>query len=373
MKTMQRISILFLSAICLSLFGCTMQIDPPTSATPLSEDFPPAPAGTNTSAPSSSQTIPVPWVNLGLSGRLVYSTAAQDAGLFTSSIRMLDLSSGQINTIYSIEGNAWIYYQAVSPDSTQLVMAYTPPSQPGSDAGTSLYLLPLQEGAAPEILFTPPTPSDRYIQVEWLPDAKYLYFVHYNHTTQPSDQPFPDYDISRMPFPGGQPEKIAEHAFWPRLAPDSSRLVYVTLDPFAGTNELFLANADGTNPQKIEMSGGPTIIDAPIFSPDGTSILFSAPSPSQAYQPNWLDRLMGVQVARAHNVPSDWWSVPLSGGPVIRLTKIQTIKLFASVSPDGKYVASLSGEGIFVMNLNGSNLQQLLVDPGVTGTLRWIP
>ena len=115
------------------------------------------------------------------------------------------------------------------------------------------------------------------------------------------------------------------------------------------------------------------IIDAPILSPDGQAVIFSAASPSQTYQPNWLDRLMGVQVVHAHNVPSDWWSVPISGGTSTRLTQLQTIKLFADISPDQKHIVSLSGEGVFVMDADGSNLTQLLFDPGVSGTLSWIP
>jgi len=286
---------------------------------------------------------------------------------------MLDLVTGEITEIFAATDNAWIYYVAVSPDATRLVMSYALPTTPGSDAGTSLYTLPLEEAATPEILFTPPTPDDRYVQVEWAEDESYLYFVHYNHVNQPADQLYPDYQISRMAYPGGGPEQMLERAFWPRLSADSSKLVYVTLDPYSGFNKLFLANADGSNAQELLLSGAPAeIIDAPIFSPDGASILFSAPAPAQAHRPNWLDQLLGVRIAKAHNVPSDWWSVPISGGAVTRLTQIQTIKLFASISPDQRYIASLSGEGIFVMNVDGSNLRQLLFDPGVMGTLRWI-
>jgi hypothetical protein len=97
------------------------------------------------------------------------------------------------------------------------------------------------------------------------------------------------------------------------------------------------------------------------------------PSPAQSYQPNLLERFMGIQVAKAHDVPSDWWSVPISGGTPTQLTSIQTINLFASISPDQQHVASLSGDGIFVMNLDGSNLTQLVSDPGVHGTVSWIP
>jgi hypothetical protein len=56
-----------------------------------------------------------------------------------------------------------------------------------------------------------------------------------------------------------------------------------------------------------------------------------------------------------------------------RLTNIQTINLFASISPDRQHIASLSGDGIFVMDLDGSNLTQVLSDSGVHGTLSWIP
>lgn len=191
----------------------------------------------------------------------------------------------------------------------------------------------------------------------------------------PAGELYPAYELFRMGYPDGQTEMVAEKAFWPRLSADSSKLVYISLDPTTGLNELFLANADGSNSQKLALSGSylPGIIDAPIFSPDGNSILLSAPPPPQAYQPSLLDKLMGVQVARAHAVPSDWWSVPITGGELTRLTQIQTINLFGSASPDKSRLASVSGEGLFVMNWDGSNITRLLFNPGITGTVSWLP
>jgi hypothetical protein len=377
---LKRISTAILHILLLfSLFGCTMDVSQPMSATPLSEDFPPTPtadatAGTDATQ-SPSQTIPITWTNLNLTGRLVYNTVSQDSnGIFAPKIEMLDLATGEIKTIYAGEGGSWIYYLCVSPDAKQLLVSYLPPAPPGGEANTSLYILSIDQTLPPQILFAPPTPEDRYIQMEWSPDGQYIYLVHYNHKDQPADEPYPRYDISRMAYPGGKPEKILEQAFWPRLSADSSRIVYITLDPVSGLNKLFVAVADGRDAQEISLSGLPDqIIDAPIFAPDGQSILFSAPTPVQGYQPNWLDRLMGIRVAKAHNVPSDWWSVPISGGTVTRLTQIQTIKLFASISPDGKHIASVSGEGILVMDPDGTNLQQLLFDPGVSSVVNWIP
>lgn len=350
------------------LCSCSIEIEQ-TSAIP-------SPA--NTTVPSSTSTIsgtqvPVTWAHLNLTGKLVYLTSGMQGGKLSSSIQMLDLGTGSISIILEIPA-AWVYYAAVSPDATTLTMSYAPPSQPGSPSTRSLYTMPLDGSAEPQPLFTPPTPGDRYTQVEWSPDGKHIYYVHYNQDEQ-AGQFFEDYDISQMQYPDGQHKQILEHAFWLRVSPDSSRLVYVSLDPETGSNELFVANADGSNRQRVALSGPstPEIIDAPIFSPDGKSILFSAPVPAQSYAPNFLDKVLGVQVAQAHNVPSDWWSVPVSGGTPTRLTNIQTINLFASLSPDQQHIASLSGDGIFVMGLDGSNLTQLLSDSGVHGTLSWLP
>ncbi|MEP7133681.1 MAG: hypothetical protein ABI904_01995 [Chloroflexota bacterium] len=339
-----------------SLIGCAIDLSQPEVATPV-----------NAPSPSAAES------GFNLNGQIVYSTASAQNDVFTSKIQMLDLATSETQTVFTVVGNAWIYYLAVAPDEKQLIMSYAPPFQPGDESGTGLYRLPLDGSSAPQILFALPTISDRYLQVEWSPDGKYIYFVHYNLRTQSSEEIFPHYEIFRMAYPAGQPEKILDHAFYPRISADSSQLLYVSLDPISGTNQLFTANVDGSNPQEIKLLDHHSIIDAPIFSPDGQAVIFSAASPSQTYQPNWLDRLMGVQVVHAHNVPSDWWSVPISGGTSTRLTQLQTTKLFASISPDKKHIASSSADGIFVMQPDGSNLIQVVSDPGISSTLNWIP
>jgi len=359
---------LFCGVFINSLLGCVVDINQPVS-TPLiletmqSETLP-------TLDPNST-TVPVTWTDLHLSGRLAYSTASNEGDAYTSKIQTLDLQTGEIKTIFSVAGSAWIYYVTVSPDAQQVIMSYAPTS----DSSTGLYILPLDENATPNLLLAAPTTHDRYTQVEWSSDGEFIYFVHYNFQDQPAGQIYPSYEIFRMFYPNGQPVKILEHAVWLRSSADSSRIVYVSFDPVSGFNQLFVANADGSNPQVVVLDGplASEILDAPIFSPDGQAILFSAASPAQARQLNWLERLMGVQIASAHNVPSDWWSVPIAGGVPTRLTYLQTIKLFAGIAPDQKHIASLNADGIFVMDADGSNLTQLLNDPKVSSTLNWLP
>ena len=362
----------------LGLIGCSIDVSQPTAetlpASSASVESTPA-LGLDPATPSvAGSTRPVTWAGLNLTGRLVYSRLSSNNDTSALSLETLDLVSGAIRTIFTAPEDAWVYYSTVSPDGKQLIISYVPPFDSNPSRNQALYMLPMDGSHPPQLVSMPPTPYDQYLQVEWSPDGKYLYYVYNNYNAQPADQIYPSYKIFRMAYPDGQPEKIVDNAFWPRISLDSSRLVYVSLDPVSGMSELFLANADGSNAQAINITGSQKegIKDAPIFSPDGQSIFFSAPSPSQSYQPNWFDKLTGVQIAKAHSVPSDWWLVPISGGEPARLTAIQSTNLFACLSPDQRHLVSYSMEGLFVMELDGSNLTALIPDPG-GNTVNWIP
>ena len=350
--------------------SCSIEVNQAIS-TPTRENIPVTAA---TSAFPVTQ-VPVTWEHLNLSGRLIYISSLKENELLSNTIQMLDLGTGEIRTLFTSPLGAWIYYGTVSPDGKWMVVSYAPPAQPNSPSSRSLYILPLNASSELKPLLIPETAEDHFTQAEWSPDGKYIYYVHYNSKIRHVGQLDPVFNIYRTMYPNTQPEKIAGDSFWTRISSDSSQMVYIYVDPASSRNELVVADPDGSNAQPVTLTGSfiPEIIDAPLFSPDGQTILFSAPAPSQSYEPNFFERWMGIQVAKAHSVSSDWWSVPITGGVPTRLTQLQTINLFASISPDQKHIASLSGEGIFVMDLNGSNLTQLVSDSGVHGTVSWIP
>jgi Tol biopolymer transport system component len=91
--------------------------------------------------------------------------------------------------------------------------------------------------------------------------------------------------------------------------------------------------------------------------------------------PNLSEKLMGVTVAHAHtSIPSDWWTVPLSGGAPTQLTRVYSPGLFASLSPDSRFIASYSASGIFVMNPQGGDLTQIVnYTGGIPGAVSWTP
>ena len=368
--------------LALVLSSCSIQVEQPTVVTPAStlESIPPTLASEESSPQTNIVTttqIPVTWSDLNLTGRLVYINGTVVDNVFSLQIQVLNLVTGEITTIFDAPKYSWIYYVTVSPDNTQVLMSYSPP--PGDNpVDQDLYIMPLDGSQAPKLLFTPPAKEDDYVEVEFSPDSKYVYFTHVNYQIPPEpNQIYPLYEIYRMAFPEGQPELVAAKAYWPRLSSDSSHIAYISVDLFSRENKLYIADSNGENAHEVVLKGQqlPDIKDAPIFSPDGQSLLFSAPVPVQSYQPNWLDKLMGVRIAKAHsNIPSDWWSVPVDGGDITQLTNIQSAGLFASFAPDGKHIASYSLNGIFVMKPDGSELTMLIPNPqSLPGTVTWIP
>jgi Tol biopolymer transport system component len=352
----------------LLLSSCSIQVEQPPAS---SEE-----SGSQTNIVTTTQ-IPVTWDALKLTGRLVYINGTVAEDVFHLQIQALNLVTGEVATIFDAPKYSWIYYISVSPDHKQLLMTYSPPPGDNEPPDQDIYIMPLDGSQPPKPLFTPPTKADDYVEVEWSPDGNYIYFSHANFQITPQpDQIYPLYEVYRMVYPDGKPERIVEKAFWPRLSSDSSQLAYISVDLFLRENKLYISDSDGKNAHEVVLSGQqiPEVKDAPIFTPDGKALIFSAPVPAQAYQPNWLDKVMGVQIAKAHNVPSDWWSVSVKGGEITQLTNIQTTNLFASFSPDGKHIASHSTSGIFVMRPDGSEVTMLVPNPrAVPGTVSWIP
>ncbi len=359
--------------IAVILDSCSVQISPQV------------PPGINfTGSEQSQKKIPLVWKDMGLQGRLVYissSFGSNNGGLSNLiAVDILDLSSGQIITIFDAPAGDWIDFVSASPDGKQVVMEYLP----GGDSASSgskqelLYAMPLDGSQSPRLILAPPTPADLYYQPVWAPDGAYIYFSHVDlrASSASSGQAFPDYELSRMAYPNGQPEKLVDHAFWPRLSWDGSYLSYVTVDPVDGSNRLFVANADGVGSRQVVLSGPyiPKIIDSPFFSADDRTIFFSAASPGAAFTPAWAERIFGITIASAHVVPSDLWSVPINGGTPTRLTNIAALGLFSSFSPDNQHIALYTGRGVLAMNPDGGDLTTLVSDiGGIPGSLSWIP
>ena len=270
---------LIVSALIISSCSITISQTTPIIPSPQIETVPivgpTQPVATSTNSLPVT-TVPVTWAYLNLSGKLVYINGTAEDNSYILSVRVLDLVSGNITLKSPQNRYSWIYYVSVSPDNKQLVMSYSPPYQDNPDIYQALYIMPLDGSSPPQLLFQLPAKEDQYDQPEWSPNGRYIYYTHVNYQSHSEpDQVNPFYEIFRMAYPDGEPEKLVERAYWPRLSPDSSQMVYISIDSFSFKNKLMISNADGSNAREIVLPphSNPDIKDAPIFSPDGRSII----------------------------------------------------------------------------------------------------
>ncbi|MBM4423303.1 MAG: hypothetical protein FJ030_07910 [Chloroflexi bacterium] len=354
-----------LLAIGLALSACSIEISDPTAAATAASQLPGA-----TPAPTRAPTLAAPaWETLGLTGSLIYTQGAQG-------IKRLDLATGNIDSVFTPPEDAWLTAAAVSPDGKTLVMAYAPPPPAGEvQLGyTSLYQFSIgsDPAAAPEPLITRNDPQESYFTPAWSPDGQYIYYAHFIPVRGSGGNTF-KYTLERIRYSqGGRPDILIEDSIWPRLSADGTKLAYLKFDTENFNQELYMADADGKNGSPVLPPGEFPSVDAQFFSPDGKSIIFNAVGEGRSPALSWLDRLTGAQIAEAHNVPSDWWSVTLGESKATRLTEIYDMSMYGNFSPDGQYIAFTSATGMHLMKPDGSGLTPLApID--APGTVEWAP
>lgn len=369
LRTIRFIASIFIAQL-LFLAACSIEI---SDATPEATVVKPASTATIPSSgaqtPTPTQTpAPLPWAAFSVGGVLVYTQGA-------AGIKTLDLATGEINSLFAPPDNTWLTAAAVSPDGKTIVMAYSPPPAAGEvQLGyTGLYTIPAAGVAAPipEPLLERADPQESYFTPSWSPDGKYIYYARFAPIRSNSGNTF-KYTVERIAYPGGKAEVVIENAIWPRLSPDGAKLAYLSFDPETYANDLYLANLDGSDPVAVIPPGTFPSVDAHFFSPDGKTIIFSAIGDNRSPALTWFERLMGVQTAEAHNVPSDWWSVTPGGGEPARLTELYTTGMYGDFSSDGQYIAFLSASGLYLMKPDGEDLTPLIPIEAI-GTLEWIP
>lgn len=334
------------------------------TATPVPFDFPPA-DGYDVDA--QVQEI---YAELGLEGKLTFLayTGSKQAML------AFDIATGDLYPIFAAPENAWILAASFPPDRSDIVMAYAPPPEGiGTQSGyTDLYRLPAGS-SEPVPLLERTEEVESYFTSFYGGDGRYVFYSWF--FTDPSVDYGFRYYINRLEVEGGEWETVVEDAFWQTLTRDGRYLAYVTLDPNAAADdpaELRVLDLEtGEEFAVLDPEAFPTV-DAPFFSPDGRYLYFSAVSESTGSL-SWFDKLLGVQVASAHNVPSDWWRVDLQTKETTRITEILDLGMFGVFSPDGSRIAFISSTGLWVMNEDGSDLLQLIDSSSFYGNLEWTP
>lgn len=284
----------------------------------------------------------------------------------------IDMNTGIKQPLFQTPDNGWLASFDLLPDGAhggQLVLAYAPPPPEGevNFGFTGLYLMTTRE-AAPMLLLAPQAEEELFFNPVWSADGQSIYFSH----VKPLDQETYTFvtTLERLHLATGQIDRIADNAIWPRPSPDGTMLAYVHVAPKVLTTTLVLADPDGGNARDLLAPDLFTAVDAPIFSPANDMVYFSG-AVSQTTFRSWWDVVSGVQTAAAHNLPSDWYRVPVAGGEITRLTMVNGIGLYGRFAPDhADSMAFASQDGLYVMSPEGASLEKLLAGT-FTDSLAW--
>ncbi|MEP6537419.1 MAG: winged helix-turn-helix domain-containing protein [Bryobacteraceae bacterium] len=129
----------------------------------------------------------------------------------------------------------------------------------------------------------------------------------------------------------------------PRYSPDGTKIAFISSR--SGSPEVWVSNADGTNPARKTAFGG-ALLGYPNWSTDGQRLVFHARPEGQA----------------------DLFEMPVASGTTIRLTTNVTDNTMPNYSPDGRWIyfaSSHSGRSeIWKMPATGGNAAQLTTTGG---------
>ncbi|MBL8266533.1 hypothetical protein, partial [Steroidobacter sp.] len=151
------------------------------------------------------------------------------------------------------------------------------------------------------------------MSVDISPDGQWLLFDLLSH-------------VYRVPVTGGEAQSLTQNSgialnYHPKYSPDGRQIVFVS--DRAGQNNLWVMNADGSNPRQV-FADLDTPVAEPSWSPDGKAIV------AVRYYPHSLGPW-----TRTNRI----WKFPLDGSaPVELATSQNTLVDSPSVTADGRFV-----------------------------------
>ena len=230
----------------------------------------------------------------------------------------------------------------------------------------------LAKSAAPNVLETP----------EWLPSGRVYYGLR-----RVSAQGRETQSIVRQ-LEGGQPEVLLDNAYGPAVSPDESTLVYLRA---TRTGQQLLKKAMNEPGEGCELLSDQAFqyLSLPRISPDGKRLALGGSGepnltgasgcggdprakPAAAGAPAGLDlaALLQPDVAYAHGLPADVYSLNMDGSVLTRVADIKDDDPTVAWSPDGSRLAIFGVAALFLVDAKGGTPEKLTQQGGYGG-LDW--
>lgn len=208
---------------------------------------------------------------------------------------------------------------------------------------------------------------------------------------------FRDSNIWRLPL-SGKPETntapLVASTFdelTPDYSPDGRRLAFASTQ--SGTEEIWVANADGSKPVQVTTLRGPLCAN-PRWSPDGVTILFNSrregsadlwllrsdtgeltritEDPGEEIEPRWSRDGKAIYFGSNRTGRFEVWKVSDKGGNPIQITRLGGMT--ATESPDGRFLYyskdGTAGKAIWRVRVDGG--EEIPLVEGLSYSLNFV-
>ena len=240
---------------------------------------------------------------------------------------------------------------SLSFDRKQVLFALTKGSDPKTGFGTDIYAVNL-DGTDLRAVVSHESENVFYDTPRYEASGTFLYFHRNAAIVKNGTYIGNESTIERLNLKTGERARILTDAADPSLSPDGKLLAFIHLNKDGQSENVWVANSDGTNPHVL-FKDTFFYIQAPRFSPVTGDIVFcgaghAAPKSSDRYVPH------GAHLG----IPSEIFVVKQDGTGLRSLAQTGD-DTFPAWSLDGSRIAYVSTGGFFEMSMSDLSIKTL--------------
>lgn len=231
---------------------------------------------------------------------------------------------------------------------------YIVPKDPKDLGGSDLYVMDAA-GTNPRLVRAHPEGGATFEDPTFTSDAKSILATLRTPIYDQGQFKGETLSIQRVNIDGGATTLLVDNAVGPAASPDGKYLIYTGVDDKGALTGLRVADSQGKGGKDLISSQGFAYARFPVFSPDGSLVVFAAVSSSGMNLPPPKVRVptFGAGIAEAHGIPWEIWTIRPDGSELKQLTHESEDTPVPVWSPKGDWIAFAGEIGLYLVDAEG--------------------